>query len=176
MQFDRLVRQHKDAVYRQMVRMCGNQEDAEDVLAEALLKAYRALDQLGDEATFQAWLAIIARRTCGRLKRREALLPVLKLADIAEQGREPRDSAASPEQQALEAETKACLLEVIAQLPPAYRAVYERRDVLGLSANETAQELQLSVAAVKSRLHRARALVRAGVDQGLGCSASEEHD
>jgi len=176
MQFDRLVRQHKDAVYRQMVRMCGNHEDAEDVLAESLLKAYRALDQLGDEATFQAWLAIIARRTCGRLKRREALMPVLKLADIAEQGREPRDRAASPEHQALEAETKACLLGVIAQLSPAYRAVYERRDVLGLSASETAQELCISVAAVKSRLHRARALVRAGVDQGLGCSESEEHD
>lgn len=169
MHFDSLVRQHKDAVYRQMVRMCGNADDAEDVLGEALLKAYRALDQLGDEEAFRGWLAIIARRTCGRLKRREALAPVLSLAELAERGVELPDGATLPEMQAIEAETKSCLLAVIASLPPIYREVYEMRDVRELSAPETAERLGISVAAVKSRLHRARALVRTGVDAGLGC-------
>lgn len=169
MQFDRLVRQHKDAVYRQMVRMCGNQEDAEDVLAEALMKAYRAMDQLGDEASFQAWLAIIARRTCGRLKRREMLHPILHLADLAASGTEPPSQEQTPELQAIEAETKACLLFVLAQLPDLYREVYDLREVQGLSAQETADHLGISVAAVKSRLHRARAQVRAGIDVGLSC-------
>ena len=78
MEFDQLMARHKDAVYRQMVRMCGNPDDAEDVLSESLLSAYRAMHQLSDEAAFQSWLAIIARRTCGRLKRREALAPVFR--------------------------------------------------------------------------------------------------
>lgn len=170
MDFDRLVEQHKDAVYRQMVRMCGNQEDAEDVLSEALLKAYRAMDQLGDSSAFQGWLAIIARRTCGRLKRREALAPLLHLADLAEQGYDPPSTQKLPELQVIEAETKACIQSVIASLPPLYRDVYELRDVQDLPANEVAKKLGISVAAVKSRLHRAREMVRQGVDAGLGCA------
>ena len=55
--FDSLTRLHKDSVYRQMLRVCGNSEDAEDVLVEALLKAYRHLDQLRESAAFRAWLA-----------------------------------------------------------------------------------------------------------------------
>nr|WP_309685566.1 sigma-70 family RNA polymerase sigma factor [Armatimonas sp.] len=168
MEFDQLMARHKDAVYRQMVRMCGNPDDAEDVLSESLLSAYRAMHQLSDEAAFQSWLAIIARRTCGRLKRREALAPVFRLAELAEQGIEPISEAASPEMQAIEAETKACLLSVMHSLPPLYREVYVRRDVQELPASEVAEQLGISVAAVKSRLHRARALVRAGIDSGLG--------
>lgn len=170
MQFDQMVRRHKDAVYRQMVRLCGNQDDAEDVLAEALLKAYRAADTLTDEAHFQGWLAIIARRTCGRMRRREAMAPVVRLADLAERGIEPASSAPLPDEQAIEAQTKACLLSVIDTLPPLYREVYELRDVQDLSASETAERLGITVAAVKSRLHRARAMVREGVDRGLGCA------
>jgi len=55
--FDVLTRQHKDSVYRQMLRVCGNREDAEDFLVEALLKAYRHLNQLRDLVAFRAWLA-----------------------------------------------------------------------------------------------------------------------
>jgi RNA polymerase sigma-70 factor, ECF subfamily len=168
MEFEQLMARHKDAVYRQMVRMCGNADDAEDVLSESLLNAYRAMHQLSDEAAFQSWLAIIARRTCGRLKRREALAPVLRLTELSEQGMEPASREASVEEQLIEAETKACLLEVMASLPPLYRTVYELRDIQELPAAEVAQRLGITVAAVKSRLHRARALVRAGVDAGLG--------
>lgn len=167
--FDRLLARHKDTVYRQMVRMCGNPEDAEDVLGEALLNAYRSMTQLRDEEAFRGWLAIIARRTCGRLKRREALAPVVRLADLSEQGIELAAGEALPPEQAIEAETKACLLAVIASLPPLYRAVYELRDLEDRPAREVAERLGISVAAVKSRLHRARALVREGLDRGLGC-------
>ena len=62
--FEALTQQHKDAVYRQMIRVCGNREDAEDVQVEALLKAYRHLDELRDSAAFRGWLAQIARRVC----------------------------------------------------------------------------------------------------------------
>ena len=55
--FERLANQHKDKVYRQMVRVCGNHEDAEDVLIEALLKAYRHMEQLHDVESFRPWLS-----------------------------------------------------------------------------------------------------------------------
>lgn len=169
MNFDQLMARHKDAVYRQMVRMCGNADDADDVLSESLLNAYRAMHQLSNETAFQSWLAIIARRTCGRLKRREALAPVLRLAELSEHGIEPASDAPSMDSQLIEEETKACLLQVMAELPPLYREVYELRDVQDLPASEVAERLGISVAAVKSRLHRARALVRSGIDTGL-CS------
>ena len=86
--FESLTRQHKDSVYRQMIRACGNREDAEDVLVEALLKAYRHLHQLRDAAAFRAWLTQIAKRVCWRLKERAALLPLMQLSTLDEQGRE----------------------------------------------------------------------------------------
>ena len=83
--FEQLVNEHKDAVYRQMLRVCGNREDAEDVLIEALLKAYQHMHQLNDPAAFRAWLAQIARRVCWQLKKREALAPLLQLSMLEEE-------------------------------------------------------------------------------------------
>lgn len=86
--FEALAKQHKDAVYRQMIRVCGNREDAEDVLIEALLKAYHHVDQLRESAAFRAWLAQIAKRVCWQLKERESLLPLLQLSMLEDEGRE----------------------------------------------------------------------------------------
>src|SRR5215467_13814564 len=79
MDFEALANKHKDAVYRQMLRVCSNREDAEDVLIEALFRAYRYLDKLERPEAFRAWLASIGRRVCWRLKRREAVLPLIQL-------------------------------------------------------------------------------------------------
>ena len=106
MDFERLSHQHKDAVYRQMVRVCGNREDAEDVLIEALLKAYRSLGDLGAPEAFRAWLARIASRVCWQLKRREALQPLLQLSVLEEGGGELADGSPSAEAQAGAAEMK----------------------------------------------------------------------
>jgi len=167
MEFDTLVRRHKDAVYRQMVRKCGNPDDAEDVLAESLLNAYKAMHQLSDPDAFQGWLAIIAQRTCGRLRKREQLHPVMQLSTLQDVGFDPAGNAGMPEQGLIEAETKSCLQRLMSITPAIYRDVYERRDVEGLSARETADALGISEAAVKSRLHRARAFVRGQLDESL---------
>jgi hypothetical protein len=95
MDFERLVNEHKDAVYRQMIRACGNRKDAEDVLIEALLKAYRNLDQLRAHQAFRAWLAQIGRRVCWQLKKREALLPLLQLSELESEGQEFREEHCS---------------------------------------------------------------------------------
>lgn len=166
MDYERLANRHKDAVYRQMLRMCGNHEDAEDVLAESLLRAYRAVEHLQTEDAFQAWLAQIGRRVCGRLRRRESARPLLAIADLGP-GWEPAAQAPSPEELALDAETKRCVQGALDSLPTLYREVYQRRDIEGLTAEEVASQLGLTIPAVKSRLHRARAMVRESIGSRL---------
>ncbi len=90
MNFEALANEHRDAVYRQLIRACGNREDAEDVLIEALLKAYRNLGQLRDSDAFRVWLAQIGRRVCWQLKQREALLPIMQLSAMESEGFELR--------------------------------------------------------------------------------------
>ena len=173
MDFDALARQHKDAVYRQMIRVCGNREDAEDVLIEALLKAYRHLDQLRESAAFRAWLAQIARRVCWQLKERESLLPLLQLSTLEDEGRELAGAEPPLDTQLAQREMKQLLKEAVAALPELCRPVYELCDVEDLRGDEVAQRLGISRAAMKSRLHRARDLVRSHLDAALTRQVSE---
>ena len=169
MDFDRLAEQHKDAVYRQMLRVCGNREDAEDVLIEALLKAYRSLDTLEAHEAFRSWLGRIASRVCWQLRRREALLPLLQLSAVEEEGFEAIDAKPSAEDLARLAEMKAIFAAALQSLPDDYRAVYELRALEQLSGEETATQLGLSLSAMKSRWHRARKLLREHIDAALIC-------
>src|SRR5271165_1533076 len=165
--FESLTRQHKDSVYRQMIRVCGNREDAEDVLIEALLKAYRHLDQLRDSAAFRAWLTQIAKRVCWQLKEREALLPLLQLSILNQEGREIPGDEPTPELNLARRQMKQFLDDATASLPPQYQAVYKLRDIEERPGDEVARTLGISIAAMKSRLHRARELVRMHLDASL---------
>ena len=171
MDFETLANQHKDAVYRQMIRVCGNREDAEDVLIEALLKAYCHLDQLRDSGVFRAWLAQIARRVCWQLRRRESLLPLLQLSAVEDEGRQIRDREPSPESQAAVNRMKEQLAQVIRDLPQACRTVYEMRDLEQLSGEEVARRVGISIATMKSRLHRARGIIRQELDRALASTS-----
>lgn len=167
MEFETLANQHKDEVYRQMIRACGNREDAEDVLAEALLKAHRHLSELRDTGAFQAWLAQIARRVCWQLKQREALQPLLQLSVVEEEGQQIPSGEKPLEQQIALKQMSALLHEAVAKLGEEYRNVYMMRDLEDLPAMEVAKKLGISMAAVKSRLHRARESVRNDLDAAL---------
>ena len=165
--FEALAAEHKDAVYRQLIRKCGNEEDAEDVLIEALLKAYRSLDQLKEDDAFRAWLAQIGRRVCWQLKARERLRPVMQLSALEEAGHEAIDLAPPPDDLADRARLRSLLQSAMSELPQDQRTVYALRDLEGRSGEEVARQLGISLAAQKSRLHRARAHVRAYLDQRL---------
>ncbi|HET9803750.1 MAG TPA: sigma-70 family RNA polymerase sigma factor [Candidatus Acidoferrum sp.] len=173
MNFERLANENKDAVYRQMLRACGNREDAEDVLIEALLKAYRNLGNLRDSGAFRAWLAQIARRVCWQLKKREALLPLLQLSTLEEEGLGIASKESPPEAIAATREMKRILFDAVASLPDEYREVYELRDVQERSGEEVAAQLGISLPAMKSRLHRARELMRERLDAALTCGTQE---
>ncbi len=165
--FDALARQHQDAVYRQMIRVCGNREDAEDVLIEALLKAYRHLDQLRESAAFRAWLAQIAKRVCWQLKERESLLPLLQLSMLENEGREVAGSEPLPDTQLAKEQMKQLFNDALGALPALYRPVYQLSDIEDLPGDEVARKLGISGPAMKSRLHRARHLMRKFLDAAI---------
>jgi RNA polymerase sigma-70 factor (ECF subfamily) len=167
MDFEALANEHKDAVYRQLIRACGNREDAEDVLIEALLKAYRNLEQLRDSTAFRSWLAQIGRRVCWQLKQKEALLPIMQLSAMEANGAELASLEQLPDVQSARTQMKELLLAAMASLPEAERDVYQLRELEDISGEETAARLGISLAAMKSRLHRARIGVRTYLDKVL---------
>lgn len=140
--------------------MCGNHDDAEDSLAEALLRAYRNAGQLQSEEQFKAWLVQIGRRACSRLKRKEALLAFIELTD---------EAATPPEQQEklLEKELKDCIQSAYDAMPESYRQAYRLVDILELPLQKAAAELMVSLPNLKSRLHRARKMLRDQIDATL---------
>jgi RNA polymerase sigma-70 factor (ECF subfamily) len=165
--FEQLAASHKDAVYRQLLRTCGNREDAEDVLIEALLKAYQNVGQLREDDAFRAWLAQIGRRVCWNLKKRDALAPLIQLSAVEGRGIEPADASPSPEAALARQQLQELLKQAVERLPPDYRTVYVQRELEERSGPEVAKRLGITLAAQKSRLHRARTEVRAFLDRRL---------
>jgi RNA polymerase sigma-70 factor (ECF subfamily) len=165
--FEALANEHKDAVYRQMLRVCGNREDAEDVLIEALFRAYRHLNKLEHPEAFRAWLARIGSRVCWRLKRREAVLPIIQLSQMEEEGFEIPSTSARPDEHWDAMQMKQILQDSLQSLPGNYRRVYEMRDLEDQPGEKVAEALGISLAAMKSRLHRARVLLRDRLDKVL---------
>jgi RNA polymerase sigma-70 factor (ECF subfamily) len=172
MNFEELANEHKDAVYRQMLRVCGNHADAEDVLMEALLKAYRSLEQLRESGAFRAWLAQIARRLCWQLREREAIAPLLQLSVMEDEGAELEQRGEALDVEVARREIKALLWQAIGELPQEAREVYLLRDVEDLSGEEVAKQLGITLASMKSRLHRARQALRQRLDELLTAGAA----
>lgn len=163
--FSQLVSRYDRKIYRLARHITNSDEDAEDVLQEAFLKAYEHLDGFQGNAKFYTWLVRIAvNESLMKLRKRKSDRTV-SLDEPTENGDEPmvREIAVwdgNPEQQYSSDELRAILDKAIANLKPAFRTVFLLRDVEELSTEETAAALDLSVPAVKSRLLRARLELR----------------
>ena len=164
-QFNELVNRHARKIFRLTQHITGNREDAEDALQEAFLKAYSRLPQFQGDSQFYTWLVRIAvNESLMKLRKRKAR-PTLSLDEpIQTDGdflpREHADWGPSPEQKYQQQELREILDRAVQSLSPLFRAVFVLRDLEELSTDETAQLLQLSVPAVKSRLLRARLQLR----------------
>lgn len=169
MDVERLIDRHKDAVYRQMVRVCGNYDDADDALADAMLAAIRASEQLRDSANFRAWLARIGTRACVRSRVRQRLTNLTSLSSLQDAGIDIPDEQPSPVDEAVQQATHACVERAVSVLPEGVREVYVQRELLGEPAEDVSQELGITIPALKSRLHRARKTVRKFLDEDFGC-------
>jgi len=162
--FEELVNRYENKIFRLTRNITGNQEDAEDAMQEAFLKAYTHLQGFQGDSRFYTWLVrIAANEALMRLRRRR---PGQLSIDEPLQGesdlmpRELEDWRPSPEHEYADAEMQKILTETVEKLEPEYRIVLVLRDVEELSTQDTAEALGISVAAVKSRLLRARLKLR----------------
>ena len=159
--FELLLRRYNQRIFRAVRAVIRNPADAEDAMQQAWVSAYRSLHQFEGRSGFATWVTRIAVREAGAGNRKAIsnlrVIPELwseeTMNDVPEPGPDPEARAVSGElMQHVEAEVSA--------LPEAYRSVFLLREVEGLSTDETAECLEISSDVVKTRLHRARAMLR----------------
>ena len=163
--FGELVRRYQGKIFRLAQHVTQNREDAEDVLQETFLKAYEHLDQFKGDSKFYTWIVRIAvNQSLMKLRRRKTDKSV-SLDEQIDTGEDTvvREIAAwdeDPEQRFSREELGGLLDSAVNSLEPIYRSVFVLRDIEELSTEETAEALELTVPAVKSRLLRARLQLR----------------
>jgi RNA polymerase sigma-70 factor (ECF subfamily) len=155
--FELLLRRYNQRVYRAVRAVLRNPDDTEDVMQQAYVSAYRALHQFEGRSSFATWMTKIALREAAARNKKMHVVPELRgentMNDFPEPGPDPEARAVATDlMQHVEAE--------VAALPEAYRSVLLLREVEGLSTEETAACLDLSTDVVKTRLHRARTMLR----------------
>lgn len=161
--FGQLVNLWADRAYNLAYRMVRNPQDAEDVVQEGFLNAYRSLPRFKRESSFGTWLYRIMTNTALVKMRKNAREVFLDEPDSGDGKRPPKgllDWPRTPLDDLINGETRAIMDEAIEALPLDLRTVVVLRDVDGLPAAQVAEILGLSVPAVKSRLHRARVRLR----------------
>src|SRR6202035_842880 len=171
--FYELIRPYEPSVYSTAFAILRNEADAEDVAQEAVLKAFKHIRQFRAEARFSTWLISITVNEA-RMRRRkehvEIMQPIVDHQD--EEGNyTPRDFAdwrEIPSETLERSEVRRKLAEALAELGQIYREVFVLRDMQHLSIEETAKALGISSASVKTRLLRARLMLRDLLSPGLG--------
>ena len=169
--FDQLVRRYVTRLSRVAQSITHTREDAEEIVQNALVKAFANLYRFRGDSRFYTWLVRIAINE-GLMKRRGRRMKVVSIDDRVdnEDGAniaELKDQGPTPEESCWRGELRSILRASISQLRPAHRSVLQLRDVEGLSTEETAQALNLSRSAVKTRLRRARIILRNSLE-GFG--------
>jgi RNA polymerase sigma-70 factor, ECF subfamily len=164
-----VFRDYAPRVYNLARRMLGNDADAEDVTQDVLLQVVRKLGTFRGDSAFPTWLHRVTVNAALANRRKRAVREEHVVRDPLDvflenghfhHGASVGNWSVRPDQQALDHETKKLIEDAIAHMPEIYRDVYVLADVEGLPNSEIGEMLQLSVPAVKSRLHRARLLMR----------------
>ena len=174
--FERLVERYRDRVYRLSLRLTGSASDAEEVLQDTFVSAYRRLDGFRGEAAFSTWLYRIATNAALMLRRGRARHPTEPLDDYMprfdRQGRHARDvdhGRAADAEAILDRERLARhARRALERLPGRYRTPFVLRDLEELPTAEVASVLGLSQALVRQRVHRARLMLRGYLSHLVG--------
>ena len=172
--FEELVAAHQERVYRLALRMVGTESDAQEVVQDALLSAWRNLQKFEGKSQFGSWLYRIAANAALMMLRTRRRHPQVSMEDVTALGADEAgtngfgagagdDWSKRPDDQLQSTELRAAIQAAVDELPESSRAVFLVRDVEGLSTEETAEALGLSVPAVKTRLHRARLSLREAI-------------
>ena len=166
--FELLMRRYNQRLYRVTRAILGDEAEAEDVTQDAYVRAFEHLDQFAGRARFSTWLTRIAlHEASARLRRRGRQI------DIEESMPTLASPAAGPEQRAADHELGQAIEAAVDALPRVYGSVFMLREVEGPSTAETAACLDINGETVKTRLHRARALLRNHITARISVAARE---
>jgi RNA polymerase sigma-70 factor, ECF subfamily len=177
--FEVLMRRHNQRVYRAVRAVMHEEADVEDVMQQAYINAFSHLFQFEERAQFSTWLIRIAlNEAFARRRKMKAPESVVRIQVQLEDDRGGYMEAltspeADPERQAYAQELRRVSEAAVDTLPEHYRTVFMLRDIEGLSTSETGEGLGLGEEAVKTRLHRARAMIRRAVTDRIGGVAAE---
>jgi RNA polymerase sigma-70 factor (ECF subfamily) len=172
--FEILMRRHNQRVYRAVRAVVKREAEVEDVMQQAYVNAFTHLHQFEQRSQFSTWLIRIAlNEAFGRRRKMQMSESVLRMQpDVDNDRGEFMDTfttpEADPERQAYAQELRRVLEAAVDTLPESYRTVFMLRDIEGLSTSETGEGLGLGEEAVKTRLHRARAMIRHAVTARIG--------
>ena len=169
--FEILVARHGDALYRFAARICASDRDAEDAVQDGLLAAWRGAATYRGEASARTWLFQVVIHACRRRGRRRAGEPEFHEGVDGATALAAADP--SPDDRAAARQVGAALDRVLSDMSEEAREVLLLRDVEGLSGEETAAALGIGLAAMKSRLHRARLDLKERVEATLGHPVEE---
>jgi RNA polymerase sigma-70 factor (ECF subfamily) len=175
--FNELVELYGDRVYRLMLRMLGRNEEAEDMAQEVFVQVFKAVDQFRGDAKLGTWIYRVAVNLCKNrskyLSRRHAgaedeLEPLAERASLGQAKGVTSSELASPDQIVEGYQIEAIVKRSIAALDVEFREVLVLRDVEDLAYEEIVEITSLPIGTVKSRLHRARAMLKMKVEDALG--------
>jgi RNA polymerase sigma-70 factor (ECF subfamily) len=160
--FEDLVAPYQDRLFNTILRLCGNADDAAELLQETLIAAFRGLGSFQSEASFYTWVYRVAVNQVFSSRRRQRVPAVSADALAAGGGLEPSDERrdVSPAHRLETGERQALVERTLAELPDDFRTVLVLKDIEGLKYEEIAEILDIPIGTVRSRLHRARADMR----------------
>jgi RNA polymerase sigma-70 factor (ECF subfamily) len=162
--FEILMRRYNQRLFRVARSILADDAEAEDVMQDAYVRAFRDLASFRGEARFSTWLTRIAcHEALARARKRRRLVPI-----TGDGPPEPPAETRGPERELENRELQAVLREAVEVLPDPLRAVFCLREIEGLSTEETAEALGLTVENVRVRLHRAKRGLRETLDQRIG--------
>jgi len=175
---DQLIATYGARIYHLALRYTRNPEDAEEVLQDVYLKIYTKIDTFRQEERFAPWIYKIAVNTAlmklrqRKRQRRDSEIPIDEWIPQSSDGMQAVEGLANrstlPDYALLRSELKSLIARCLDELPETHRTVIVLRDIEGLSLEETARVLNISVPAVKSRLHRARLFIQDVLVRALG--------
>jgi RNA polymerase sigma-70 factor (ECF subfamily) len=168
--FEQLVKRYERKLFRIAQHVTHNREDSQDAVQEAFLKAFQNLGQFREDSKFSTWLIrITVNQSLMKLRKQRSIREVSLDDDFQADGdmlpREVTDWAPNPEQLYWASELRDILIKTLEELRPILRTVFVLRDIEGLSADQTAEVLNLSHTAVKARLWRARLQLRENLNK-----------
>ena len=153
--FEELILQHEKIVYNVALRMMNHSEDAKDISQEVFLKAYRNIGNFDERSQFSTWIYRITANTCIDEMRKRKGRQSFSLEEGSMQ-RQVADAGETPEESMLREEQKSEILQALESLSPEHKVAVILRDIKGLSYEEIAEILELTLGTVKSRISRGR--------------------